>query len=53
MAQVTSYSMEGFLDDVRETFGSTNDPLAQARAVSENLKTLLATPGWLEGSVRF
>ncbi len=48
MVQVTSYSMEGFLDDVRETFASTNDPLAQARAVSENLKTLLATPGWLE-----
>ena len=48
MTQTTTYSMDAFLDDVREVFASTNDPLAQAQAVSAHLKDLLAVPGWLE-----
>ena len=48
MTQTASYTMDSFLDDVRETFASTKDPLAQASTVAANLKTLLATPGWLE-----
>ena len=48
MTQTTAYTMEGFLDDVRHIFESTNDPLAQAKAVSSHLKDLLAVSGWLE-----
>ena len=43
-----AYTMDTFLDDVRETFATTSDPMAQAQAVADNLKTLINTPGWLE-----
>ena len=48
MTTATAYTMDAFLDDVRETFASTGDPMAQAQAVADNLKTLINTPGWLE-----
>lgn len=48
MTQVASYTMEGFVEDVKQVFASTNDPLVQAKAVAAHLKELLATPGWLE-----
>ena len=48
MTQATAYTMDGFLDDVRDIFANTKDPMAQASAVAGHLKTLLDTPGWLE-----
>ena len=40
--------MDAFIDDVREIFDATQDPLAQAQSVAKHLERLLATPGWLE-----
>ncbi|PKB80078.1 MAG: hypothetical protein BZY88_09975, partial [SAR202 cluster bacterium Io17-Chloro-G9] len=48
MTQTATYTMEAFIDDVKEIFAGSRDPLAQAQAVSEKMKQLLATPGWLE-----
>ena len=48
MTMAPAYTMDTFLDDVRETFATTSDPMAQAQAVADNLKTLINTPGWLE-----
>ena len=50
MAQVqtTSYTMEAFIEDVRNVFRTETDPHVQAKMVSGFMKTLLAVPGWLE-----
>ena len=48
MTQTATYTMDAFLDDVRQVFASSNDPLTQAQAVAGHLKELLAVPGWLE-----
>ena len=44
----TAYTVDEFIDDVREIFDATQDPLAQAKGVSERMEILLQTPGWLE-----
>ena len=48
MTQTTAYSVDAFIDDVREVFDATQDPLAQASGVAKHMERLLATPGWLE-----
>ena len=48
MTQTTAYSMDAFIDDVKDIFANTSDPKAQAEAVADHLKDLLAVPGWLE-----
>ena len=50
MAQVqtTSYTMQAFIEDVRNVFRTETDPHVQAKMVSGFMKTLLAVPGWLE-----
>ena len=48
MTQTTAYSVDAFIDDVREIFDATQDPLAQASGVAKQMELLLATPGWLE-----
>ena len=48
MTQVATYTMEAFVDDVKEIFASSKDPLEQAQKVAAHLKELLAVPGWLE-----
>ena len=47
-AQVRSYTMESFVEEVNEVFRTIEDPHVQAKAVSERLKKLLELPGWLE-----
>lgn len=47
-AQVTTYTMEAFIEDVREVFKSERDPHVQAKAVAGYMQELLAVPGWLE-----
>jgi predicted metal-dependent enzyme (double-stranded beta helix superfamily) len=48
MTQTATYTMEAFVDDVKQIFASTNDPLAQAQAVADHMENLLAEPDWLE-----
>ena len=49
MTQTAAYSVDAFIDDVREIFDATQDPLAQAQGVAKNMERLLATPGWRRG----
>ena len=44
----TAYTVDEFIDDVREIFDATQDPLAQAQGVADKMEVLLQTPGWLE-----
>ena len=46
--QTANYTMEAFIEDVRNVFRTETDPHVQAKKVSEFMKTLLAVPGWLE-----
>ncbi len=48
MAQVATYTVEAFVEDVRNMFASTTDPRAQAQFVARHMQELLKTPGWLE-----
>ena len=48
MTQTTAYTVDAFIDDVRDIFDATQDPLAQASGVAERMELLLKTPGWLE-----
>ncbi len=48
MTTATAYTVDEFIDDVREIFDDTQDPLAQASRVAEKMEVLLTTPGWLE-----
>ena len=52
MTQTATYTMEAFVDDVKEIFTASRDPLAQAQAVAEKMKQLLAVPGWLEEKLK-
>lgn len=51
MTQIATYTMEAFLDDVRQVFASSKDALVQAQAVKEYLERLMAVPGWLEAQI--
>ena len=48
MTQVITYTLEAFIEDVRQIFASTKDPRAQAQGVARHMQELLKTPGWLE-----
>ena len=45
MTQTTAYTVDAFIDDVRDIFDATQDPLAQASGVAERMELLLKTPG--------
>ncbi|MCH9018353.1 MAG: hypothetical protein IIB89_11415, partial [Chloroflexi bacterium] len=47
-AQTATYTMEAFVEDVRNVFRNETDPHVQAKTVSAFLKKLLAVPAWLE-----
>lgn len=47
-AQVATYTMEAFVEDVKDIFRTEQDPHKQAKAVSAHMQELLAVPGWLE-----
>ena len=51
MTLTATYTMEAFVDDVKQIFASSNDPLVQAQAVADHMKELLAVPGWLEEKI--
>ncbi len=46
--QTATYTMEAFIEDVRDVFRNEQDPHVQAKTVSAFLKRLLAVSGWLE-----
>ena len=48
MTQTATYTLEAFVDDLKEIFASSQDLLVQAQAAAQRLKELLAVPGWLE-----
>ena len=48
MTQTATYTVEAFVEDVRNMFASTTDPRAQAQFVARHMQELLKTPGWLE-----
>ena len=51
MTQTTAYTVDAFIDDVRDIFDATQDPLAQASGVAERMELLLKTPaGWKSAS---
>ncbi|MFB6161133.1 MAG: hypothetical protein ABEJ61_08155 [Haloferacaceae archaeon] len=45
---VTTDTLSAFVDDVRDTFRSTDDPTDQAERVAGLTRDLLTTRGWLE-----
>jgi predicted metal-dependent enzyme (double-stranded beta helix superfamily) len=47
-AGVATYTMEAFVQDVKDIFKTERDPHKQAKAVAAHMKELLAVPGWLE-----
>jgi len=47
MAQVATYTMEAFVEDVREMFSTTTDPRAQAQFVAQHMQELLKSSEWL------
>ena len=49
--QVATYTMEAFVEDVKEIFRNEQDVHVQAKTVSERLKDLLEVPGWLEEKI--
>ena len=51
MTQLATYTMEAFVEDVRNMFASTTDPRAQAQFVARYMKDLLDVPGWLEEQI--
>lgn len=51
MAQIATYTLEQFIADIREVFATIKDPRAQAQAVAEHTKKILAVPGWLEEKI--
>ena len=38
MTQTAAYSVDAFIDDVREISDATQDPLAQAQGVAQHLE---------------
>ena len=51
LTQTATYTVEAFVDDVKQIFASTKDPLLQAQGAASHLKELLAVPGWLEEQI--
>ncbi len=51
MTQLATYTMQAFVEDVRNMFAATTDPRAQAQFVARHLKELLDVPGWLEEQI--
>ena len=50
-AQTTVYTMETFVEDVRQIFATTTDPRRQAQEVARHMQELLRVPGWLEEQI--
>ena len=48
MTQTKVYTMETFVEDVRQIFATSKDPRTQAQEVARHMKELLSSPGWLE-----
>ena len=48
MTQAATYTMETFVEDVRQIFATTQDPRTQAQEVARHMQALLCAPGWLE-----
>lgn len=48
MTQRATDTLAQCIADVRQVFASTKDPRAQAQAVAQHTRELLAVPGWLE-----
>ena len=53
MTQTATYTLVAFVDDVKQIFASSKDPLVQAQGVANQLKQLLAIPGCLTRYVHF
>ena len=49
--QTQAYTMEAFVEEVRQMFANTKDPKAQAQFVARKRQVLLKTPGWLEEKI--
>lgn len=45
------YTMEAFVEEVRQMFATTKDPKTQAQFVARKMQVLLNTPGWLEEKI--
>ena len=50
--QTATYTMEAFVEDVRNIFRNEQDVHVQAKSVSDLLKKLLAVPGWLDDKIK-
>ena len=48
---MADYSMESFIEDVRQVFAETDDAKAQAQAVCGHMTKLLQVPGLLDGKM--
>ena len=51
MVETATYTVEKFVEDVRQIFASTNDPLVQAQEVASHMQILLRVPGALEDRI--
>ena len=48
MTQAATYTLETFVEDVRQIFATTKDPRTQAQEIARHMQELLRAPGWLE-----
>jgi len=48
MAQTQVYTLERFVEDSHDIYKASTDALSRAQGVAENLRRLLAVPGWIE-----
>src|SRR4029450_3496400 len=48
MTSAAIYTVETFIEDVRQIFATTKDPRTQAQEVARHMQELLRAPGWLE-----
>jgi len=50
MTQAATYTLETFVEDVRQIFATTKDPRTQAQEVARQMQELLVRPGgWRSG----
>ncbi len=49
--QTQAYTVEAFIEEVRQMFSTTKDPKAQAQFVARKMQVLLNTPDWLEEKI--
>ena len=49
MTQITSYSMDAFIDDARKTFADSDDARVQAYSIAKYMEKLLQVPNLLDG----